>query len=299
MFRSVLRTVVLPRAAPSARLPVRALHASPMLRDEEKAAAVPESRGFLSDWRVQLPIGFLAAIPLLHNQIFILNEETQLLGCFMVFVGTMYTQAGDLIGKALDAKGQAVIAEHNAQEQVNIAAVYAVIAAHEKNLTLVQDMQSILTLQVELMETLDKAKMMEYQHTVRNDVVKKLDYFAAKEDQFRASVQSILVAKATASVEESFKTVKTLQDNALAMAMATIADPTKVQPDAVAPVYADFFKKNNEMVAAKVASLEGTELNAEQLEAADAETFAFRKRFGYEKIEDLTMHSSKFSSAVA
>lgn len=55
--------------------------------------------------------------------------------------------------------------------------------------------------------------------------------------------------------------------------MATIADPTKVQPDAVAPVYADFFKKNNEMVAAKVASLEGTELNAEQLEAADAETF--------------------------
>lgn len=135
----------------------------------------------------------------------------------MVFVGTMYTQAGDLIGKALDAKGQAVIAEHNAQEQVNIAAVYAVIAAHEKNLTLVQDMQSILTLQVELMETLDKAKMMEYQHTVRNDVVKKLDYFAAKEDQFRASVQSILVAKATASVEESFKTDKTLQDNALAM----------------------------------------------------------------------------------
>jgi hypothetical protein len=35
MFRSVLRTIVLPRAAPSARLPVRALHASPMLRDEE------------------------------------------------------------------------------------------------------------------------------------------------------------------------------------------------------------------------------------------------------------------------
>jgi len=35
MFRSALRNVVLPRAAPSARASVRALHASPMLRDEE------------------------------------------------------------------------------------------------------------------------------------------------------------------------------------------------------------------------------------------------------------------------
>ena len=43
-------------------------------------------------------------------QVFILNEETQLLGCFMVFVGTMYSQAGDAIGKALDAKSNAVIA---------------------------------------------------------------------------------------------------------------------------------------------------------------------------------------------
>ena len=44
------------------------------------------------------------------KQIFILNEETQLLGCFMVFVGTMYSQAGDAIGKALDAKSESVIA---------------------------------------------------------------------------------------------------------------------------------------------------------------------------------------------
>jgi hypothetical protein len=33
-----------------------------------------------------------------------------LLGCFMVFVGTIYTQAGDAIAKALDAKGEAVMA---------------------------------------------------------------------------------------------------------------------------------------------------------------------------------------------
>lgn len=44
----------------------------PLSLRAQKAAAVPESRGFLSDWRVQLPIGFLAAIPLLHNQVSVL-----------------------------------------------------------------------------------------------------------------------------------------------------------------------------------------------------------------------------------
>jgi hypothetical protein len=210
----------------------------------------------------------------------------------MVFVGTMYTQAGDLIGKALDAKGQAVIAEHNAQEQISISAVHAVIAAHEKNLTLVQEMQSVFALQAELMATLEQAKHMELKHSVRNDVVAKLDYLAAKEEQFRTTVQSLLVAKATAGVEAKFKTDKKLQDSALEMvrvppfelqfldpcahlmcrqAMATIADPTKAQPDAVAPVYAAFFQKHNVMIAAKVASMEGAELSAEQIEAADAE----------------------------
>lgn len=44
------------------------------------------------------------------SKVFILSEETQLLGCFMVFVGTIYSQAGDAIGKALDAKGLSIIA---------------------------------------------------------------------------------------------------------------------------------------------------------------------------------------------
>ena len=54
--------------------------------------------------------------------------------------------------------------------------------------------------------------------------------------------------------------------------MATIADPSKKQPDAVAPVYASFFKKHNEMLESHLKSLDGTELTPEMLEAATAET---------------------------
>ena len=56
-------------------------------------------------------------------------SQTQLLGCFMVFVGTVYSQAGDAIGAALDAKGKSVIEEHNAQENITIDAAKAVVEA--------------------------------------------------------------------------------------------------------------------------------------------------------------------------
>ena len=97
---------------------LRLFHSSSaLLADEEKPVveASNSSFAFLQDSRVQFPIAFLLAIPAVQMQWFVLNEETQLLGCFMVFVGTMYSQAGDAIGTALDAKGASAIAEHNAK----------------------------------------------------------------------------------------------------------------------------------------------------------------------------------------
>jgi hypothetical protein len=276
MYRSALRTVVLPRA-PGARMPLRALHASPVVRDEEKSVAAPASGGMLSDWRVQLPIGFLAAIPLLHNQVFILNEETQLLGCFMVFVGTMYTQAGDMIGKALDAKSKAVIAEHNAQEEVAISAVKAVLAAHQKKLTLVEDMKMVYSFQSEVLSTLAKAKSMELQYVVRADVVKKLDFLVQKEESAKTAQQAMLVSKATAAVEAAFSSNKKLQGAALNVALATLADPSKKPLDVVGKVYGNYFSAYNKAI---LASKEEMEAPAEVLEAANAEVLAFRKRMG-------------------
>jgi len=211
MLNSVLRS-----ARPVARRtylnPLRAIHASNPLRDEEKSVA---TGGILSDIRVQVPIGFLAAIPLLQNQVFILNEETQLLGCFMVFVGTMYSQAGDAIGKALDAKSNAVIAEHNAQEEVTLAAVRSLVGAHEKKLTLVEDMKMIFSAQSELLGMLAAAKSMELQYVLRAEIVKKLDYLALKEDQLKSSQQAMLVSAVSATVEKTFLSDEKLKDAAL------------------------------------------------------------------------------------
>merc|ERR550537_820888 len=115
----------------------------------------------------------------------------------MVFVGSVYSQAGDAIGAALDAKGEAVMAEHNEQEQVQIRAAKAVIEAHKQKLSLVDEMKAIHSTQAELLSMLADAKSMELQHVLKADIVKKLDFVAQKEENFRAA-QQVQIAESAA-----------------------------------------------------------------------------------------------------
>jgi hypothetical protein len=297
MFISVLRNTATAAGAgarkPAQSFAVRALHATSPVREEEKAVAAPASGGFLSDWRVQVPIGFLAAIPLVQLEVFVINEETQLLGCFMVFVGTMYSQAGDAIGKMLDVKGQAVMAEHNAQEEIAIAAARSVLGAHQKKLTLVADMQMVYTAQSELLGMLAAAKSMELQYMLRADIVKKLDFLAMKEDMAKSAQQGTMVTKASAAVKAKFESDKDLQGKALSEALDKIADPNKASEDVVGKLFSGYFKD----YASKVKSSTGEiAIPAEVLEAANAEILALRKRSGNDDTT-LTGFPQKYSLA--
>ena len=68
-----------------------------------------------------IPFAIVLAIPAIANEVYIMNEETQLFVCFGLFVGSVYSLAGDAIGAALDEKGQAIMAEHHALEDVQIS----------------------------------------------------------------------------------------------------------------------------------------------------------------------------------
>jgi len=274
-----------------ARPASRCIHASPALCDQEKAAAAPSSPGPLSDIRVQIPLGFIAAIPLLQNQVVILSEETQLLGCFMVFVGTVYSQAGDAIGKMLDAKGEAIIAEHNAQEEVTIKAVKSLIEAHQRKLSLVDDMKLIYSTQSELLSMLAAAKSMELQHATRADIVRKLDYLVQKEEQALASRQAQLADKAAAAVSANFGSDKSLQTKALNEALESIADPNKKAEDLVGKLFKDYFANYSKAVSAATAEYD---IPAEVLEEAKAEILSQRKRAGIED-EEVPELPAKFS----
>lgn len=202
---------------------------------------------YLSNPQVHLPIAFLCAIPLLEHQVIILNEEVQLLGCFMVFAGTVYTQFGDLIGKALDAKQEAVIAEHNAKEELQITATREALAKHQSMLTTIEDMKTIYATQDELLEKLAKARFFEAQYEIRNQTVKSMDFMALQLEQNKQAIQSHLVTSATAAVLEAINEHKELKSEALAQALNTIADPSKASSeDFIGEIYSAHFKQVSE-----------------------------------------------------
>ncbi len=65
-------------------------------------------------------MGIIAAVPALTQDIVIISEETQIVGCFVMFVAAIYTQFGDAIAKSLDSQSEAVLSALNKQEDINV-----------------------------------------------------------------------------------------------------------------------------------------------------------------------------------
>jgi len=247
------------------------------LRKEEESFPPENMKGAMSYLRnpqVHLPIAFLCAIPLLEHQVLVLNEEVQLLGCFMVFAGTVYTQFGDVIGKALDAKQEAVIAEHNAKEAIQITATRAALAKHQSMLTTIEDMKMIYATQDELLEKLAKARFFEAQYELRNDTLKAMDFMANQLEQNKQAAQSKLASEATRAVLSEIEQNKELKSQALTEALNTIADPSKGgSEDFIGKLYSKQFKK-----LAADASRPDKETKIEYDDDLVSEIMALRKR---------------------
>merc|ERR1711907_261882 len=84
----------------------------------------------LDKWQYQLPLGIWLAVPVISNEVLMLSEETQLVGVFAMFCGASYVLGNQAVADMLDAKGKAIIAQHNALEDEAIASIKEVVDAH-------------------------------------------------------------------------------------------------------------------------------------------------------------------------
>ena len=118
---------------------------------EDEAAPAPAG-GFLGTGLSPLyaiPVGIIAGIPIINNEFLVLNEETQLVGCFAAFVITAYTQGGDAIAQMMDDKAKTITDEHNAAENTSIAAVESIIAAHKNRIAAIEDLGKLESMSTE------------------------------------------------------------------------------------------------------------------------------------------------------
>lgn len=233
----------------------RLLHASaPSRNDEEPLPATLSEKYKLYEPSRWIPLtvggfGLASATGLYHW-----DAESQMLGLFVLFVGTIYSQGGDAIGKMFDDTADAIMKEQTLMEDAQIESVKTAIAAHKSQMGIYADIEGIYKAQMALLSSVSEASSLRLRHECRDNFVRKLDTLVKTEEDTLDKIRKNLVDRATASVREAFVSGDdSLKTNALANALAAIKDPSK-QKDEIGTLYTNYmqqFKKRVEESAGK------------------------------------------------
>jgi len=232
----------------------------------------------LDKWQYQLPLGIWLAVPVISNEVLMLSEETQLVGVFAAFCGASYVLGNQAVADMLDAKGAAIIAQHNALEDEAIASIKEVVDAHQGRVALLGELQAVSAAQAEALGLLKAAKTMELKHAVRDSIVKKLDTLVAKDELVTAGIQAKMVAEASAAVTGQFGSAD-VKAKALAEAIDALSTPD-AKPALVTDLFAAHFKASAASASAKMGK--DVKLSAAAVAELNDELVALAKRDGYD-----------------
>jgi len=220
-------------------------HTTTLVKDEEKTEAtlppaVAADKGLFGTGISELfvlPVGIALAIPAVSLEWFAINEETQLMACFVAFCVTAYTQGGDAIKKSLDESAQALLKEHNEVEKEVINGIKGTIEAFKGQLGAPDLYKEINQIREETYVKLNAVGAVKPKHDLKADVERMIDLIANEEESVAEKMKTSLMAEATAAVSEQFASSKALKKNALESAIAAIkgsdvaskADPVKAE----------------------------------------------------------------------
>jgi hypothetical protein len=173
------------------------------------------------------------------------DAESQILGLFVLFVGTIYAKGGSTMAAMLDETSRAILKEQNALEDAQIAATKLAIAAHERQTDVYKDIQQIFEGQRALMDTIVATSTNRVKHDVRNKTQRLLDQLVTVEQSASDTVQKDMVESATKRVQAVFAKGKpALKAKALNQALKMLKNP-KAKPekkkDLVGAAYSKYF----------------------------------------------------------
>lgn len=177
----------------------------------------------LSDWKFALPVGLILAIPALGHEVIVLNEETQLVACFILFCSTMYTQVGGMVSSSLDDVTKEYKKQMEAVDDNMLVGMKQRIADNEKLLDLEADVKSMHSLVDDM--TVSQVDVLNYaeKHAVRAKLVSKLDNLVALESAATGAIRDRVLTSVKADVMDTFATDKKAKDAALDQAMKVLA----------------------------------------------------------------------------
>lgn len=204
-----------------------------------------EKKGFiekwgLNDWKIATPVGILTVLPLIENNLLLVDADMLITGCFFLVCGTMYNQFGHVIHKSIqddiDAEYKALRAVDNAmydQIKAGIDTNTEALSAKEELTALFQIQHDLKVAEAEVMTNIEA-------HKYREAVVAKLDALQALEEAAVREIRAKMISKVNADVLDTFKNDKKAKENALNQAINVLAGgaSAKMGKDVVGEAYA-------------------------------------------------------------
>jgi hypothetical protein len=230
------------RGLPGCAVPRVEFHASAKREEDAKATPAPveEKKGFW-DPSYSIPLGIALAVPVLKYEWYIVNEETQLAACMMAFSLIVYKQFGGVIYEALEQDGKRILAEHNAVEDEDIAALEFKINDVKAQSQIVQDAEDIKALKIQTYQKLNEVGKIKPQYEFKSQIEKLLSLMATEEANMTEKAKAALMLEATDAVKADFATSKELKKSSLQGAIATLKGAAD-KSDPVKDAYLKFFR---------------------------------------------------------
>lgn len=215
----------------------------PKMEEKEAAELNPAvEKGPGTEW-FALPVGLAFAIPAIGLEWFPMNEETQLMACFVAFCVTAYTQGGDAIYKSLDEKAVNLLKEHNEVEDKVINQITGDIEILKNDLGVADMYREINSIRESAYGKLNAVGAVKPKYDLKSHVERVIDIIAAEESSVAEKKKIALMEEATAAVTAEFASSKALKKAALESAIASIkGGDSKTGADPVQAAYVKFFK---------------------------------------------------------
>lgn len=288
MFRTFLQSQrALQRASPISRYFIRPqptfssfLHTSTSLTKSKELEPLPET--FAEKYKlydptrwVPITIGSFAlatATGLYHW-----DSESQMLGLFVLFVATIYSQAGDAIGKYFDDQTEAIFKTQRDSEDLQIKGLNMQIDAIKKFTDAEKEVADYLVAMKKLKEDMAIAAPNRFEQRKAKFFLDKLDRAMRQEAELKEEFNRSLITKATVKATTTFENDKNLQKQSLSSALKWLQTPDgqKQEMTEAGALFTAFFKnvKKDPSVTADIESKINAEMNkivkGEQFEVVD------------------------------
>lgn len=169
----------------------------------------------------------------------VLDAETQLVACFILFCSTMYVNVGGMLGKGLDDYGREIYDDLQAVDNTVLDQINTAIVADQQVLTIEEDFKQFNEITDSLaMAQADLLNQREA-HLYREAIVKKLDSLSALEESAVFAIRTRMLNNVKAEVVNTFTNDKKVKEAALDRAIAVLAGgaKSKMGEDVVGKVF--------------------------------------------------------------